>query len=73
MTNVETILQAFKLNGYRLTLGYALEHNWGYKLTSRLSDLRKQGYRIDFIKGDTPSENSWVLHMPEKTGQGVML
>lgn len=73
MTQVETILQAFKMNDYKLTLGYALNYPWGYKLTSRLSDLRKEGYRIDFKKGRIPSENSWTLHVPETNGQGVML
>lgn len=73
MTQVDHILNAFRLNNYRITLGYALGYPWGYKLTSRLSDLRKQGYRVDFFPGKTPSENSWVLHVPEKNGQQTFI
>lgn len=73
MTQVETILLAFRMNNYKLTLGYCLQYKWGYKFCSRLSDLRKMGMRVDFKKGCTPSENSWTLHVPETNGQGVMI
>lgn len=73
MTNVERILWAFQQNGYKLTLGYALQYPWGYKLTSRISDLRKQGYKIDFFQGKTPSENTWIMKHFDEQGQGTLL
>ncbi len=73
MTNTEKILWAFQQNGYKLTLGYALQHEWGYKLTSRISDLRKRGYQIDCILGKTPSDNTYVLKHFDETGQGTLL
>lgn len=73
MTQKEKILESFRLNGYRLSLGYVLQFDFGYKFTSRLSDLRKEGYRVDFFQGKTPSENSWVLHPPERNGQQTFI
>jgi hypothetical protein len=61
MSNCQKILEAFKKNKNKLTLGYVLRYSWGYKFTSRLSDLRYRGYKIDFTRGSKPSKNSWVL------------
>lgn len=74
MNQVETILWAFQQFGGKITLGEALKHSWGYKLTSRISDLRlKHGYKIDFIRGETPSQNAWVMTHFDKNGQGTLL
>jgi hypothetical protein len=70
MSNIDLILQAFQMYGYKITLGQALQHKWGYKFASRLSDLRDQGYKIDCIKGKTPSENLYVMQPPpDENGQ----
>lgn len=70
MTNTDRILWAFQQYGYRITLGEALKHPWGYKLTSRISDLRKRGFVIKCIKGETPSLNTYVMQPPpEANGQ----
>jgi hypothetical protein len=61
MTQKEVILQAFKENGNVFTLGYALQYTWGYKVTSRISDLRKDGYQIDYERGEIPTKNRYVL------------
>lgn len=61
---------AFQQFGYRITLGEALRHEWGYKFCSRLSDLRKRGYKIDCIKAEKASDNLYVMAPPpEDNGQ----
>lgn len=72
MTQTETILMAFYKNGYKITLSEALKHPWGYKLTSRISDLRKKGHQIEFKRGCRPSENSWTLTHWDPKGQGSL-
>ena len=72
MTNTDKILEAFQMYGYRITLGQALQHPWGYKLTSRISDLRKRGYQIDCIKGKTASLNEYVMRPPPDGAQERM-
>ena len=75
MTQVDKLLELFQTHGYRLTLGQLLSHpsGVGYKATSRFSDLRKMGYKVDFIKGKTPSENTYVLQYFDETGQAEMI
>jgi hypothetical protein len=70
VTNTDRILMAFQQFGYRITLGQALAHPWGYKFCSRLSDLRKKGYRIDCIKAEKASDNLYVMEIPpDASGQ----
>jgi len=61
-SNKQKILEAFLLHGNRLTLGFALKHSWGYKMCSRISDLRAEGYVISFTRGETPSKNLYIFH-----------
>ena len=63
MTQKEKLLELFNLYGGRLTLGQLLAHpsGVGYKCTSRFSELRAEGYKIDCIKGKRASENLYVL------------
>lgn len=72
MNHKQIILDAFYQNGYRMTLGYMLQHPWGYKAATRISDLRKQGYQIDCIKGETPSQNTYILRHYDDKGQGSL-
>lgn len=72
MNQVDRILLAFYQFGGKITLGEALKHPWGYKMASRISDLRKQGHKIDCILGKTPSENTYVLVHFDKRGQGSL-
>ena len=69
MTQCELIIDLFRRNGNRLTLGKLLQYPFGYKSTSRFSDLRKMGYVITLHKGRTPSENEYELFEPEADGQ----
>lgn len=75
MNQTEKLLELFQLYGGRLTLGQLLKHpsGVGYKCTSRFSDLRKQGYKIDCIKGKTASENTYVMTHWDSHGQGQLL
>jgi hypothetical protein len=66
----EHLIDLFRLHGFRMTLGQLLDHSVGYKCTSRFSDLRKLGYKIDCVKGKLPSQNLYIMAPPEKTGQG---
>lgn len=73
MTRTQQILSAFQHNGYKMTLGYMLQHEWGYKAASRMSDLRAKGYKIDCIKAAKPSDNLYVMTYFDKQGQGTLL
>lgn len=65
MTHRESILAAFRENGNWMTLGYILRHPWGYEFRARVTELRRQGYKIECIKAKTPSENVYrLLHKP---------
>jgi hypothetical protein len=71
MTQTDQLKEMFRLNGYRLTLGYLLSHpsGIGYKSVSRMADLRKKGWHIIFTKGKTPSDNTYTAFTPQTDGQ----
>lgn len=75
MNQKQRLLELFQLYGNRITLGQLLKDptGVGYKCTSRFSELRAEGYPIQFVKGETPSENLYILHSFEKDGQGELL
>lgn len=62
------------MNNNRLTLGQLLKDpsGIGYKCTSRFSELRADGYKIDCIKAEKASDNLYVLAHFDKTGQGEL-
>ena len=64
MTQKESLLELFRENGNRLTLGEILKHPYGYEARARFTELRKQGYVINFERGKTPSENLYTLIEP---------
>lgn len=68
-TQKQRILYLFSENNNVLTLGQLLQYPFGYKATSRFSDLRKEGYVITCEKGRTPSQNVYRLVAPEANGQ----
>jgi hypothetical protein len=75
MSQKERLLWMFQMNGGRLTLGQLLadESGVGYKCTTRFSELRQAGYPIQFIRGETASQNTWVLNYFDEKGQGSLL
>lgn len=70
MTQQETLLWLFKQNGNRVTLGFLLQHNVGYRAVQRFYDMRKKGFDIQLVKQDHehPSNNVYEL----KSGPGVL-
>lgn len=72
MTNTDKLIELFQFYGYKMTLGQLLAHpsGVGYKCTSRFSDLRKKGYKIDCIKAEKASDNLYVMAPPpDENGQ----
>lgn len=65
MTRKEEIIQAFRNNKYRMKLGQILCYQWGYKFTSRASDLRKDGYIIICQRAEKPSDNMYFMFPPD--------
>ena len=61
MTQHELILDAFKRNGGRMTLGYILSHPWGYEFRARATELRRNGHKIILTRGKRPSDNLYEL------------
>lgn len=69
MTQKELLLDLFRRNGNRLTLGEILKYPYGYEARARFTELRRAGYRISFVRGATPSANAYHLFEPEPNGQ----
>lgn len=68
MTHAQSIIEAFRNNGNRMTLGYILSHPWGYEFRARATELRKSGFRIDLIRrGKIPSENLYEMQEPKES------
>ena len=72
MTQHEAILDLFRRNGNRLTLGQLMQPPLGREHSARMAELRKQGYR--FIchfanKKNGASQNVYELIEPEANGQ----
>jgi hypothetical protein len=72
-TQCQVIVDAFATNGWKMSLGYILSHTWGYKCTSRFSDLRREGYVITLERGETPSQNVYTCIPPDHSGQLRMI
>jgi hypothetical protein len=69
MTQKEEIIRVFRNHNYRMTLGVILCYPWGYKFTSRASELRKEGYVVLCEKAKHPSDNLYRIIPPAKNGQ----
>lgn len=72
-TQKAKIIEDFRANGWRLTLGQLLEKgrmSYAHKLTARFSDLRKDGYFIQFQRGETPAQNLYTMIPPVAGGIG---
>lgn len=64
MTQCEKLVDFFRANGYQATLSQLIEAGF-YKLTARVSDLRKKGYRIT-VNADhlNPGRNIYTMFEP---------
>lgn len=65
MTHKESILDAFRKNNGKMTLGYILSHPWGYEFRARATELRREGFTIICEKAKHPSENTYRLTPPD--------
>jgi hypothetical protein len=61
MTQHQQLLELFRLNGGRLHLKTILETTLAAEYRARMTDLRHEGYRIEFTRGATPGENLYTL------------
>lgn len=61
MTQREHLLWLFRVNGGKLTLRAILETTLAAEYRARITEMRRDGYRIDFKRGATPSENTYTL------------
>ena len=75
MTQRDDLIHLFKMNGNRLTLGQIMGTTLAAEYRARMSELRRDGYRIDCWKTRPASANVYVLAEPVRFehGQGVML
>ena len=65
MSYQQQVLTTFKEHGGSMTLGQILKYTWGYSIRSTFSRLRKQGYTVDLLRGNTPSENLYTIIEPQ--------
>jgi len=61
MSQASELLNLFRMNGNRLTLGQILNTTLAAEYRARMTDLRHKGFQIDFIRGKKPSENLYIL------------
>jgi hypothetical protein len=68
MTQVEEMVLWFDRRGGKATLRDILQsgERWMHKCTARISDARKQGYRIECVRGQRPSDNLYMIQPPAK-------
>lgn len=70
MSQKESILEFFRLNGDRLTLGQILKTHHAAEYRKWFSILRGEGYRIECKRNNkAPSENLYICIPPERSGQ----
>ena len=77
MTQSESLIDLFRQNGGRLTLGQIMQTTLAAEYRARISELRREGYSIECqINRKSPSENVYRLTEPtrfERNGQAVFL
>lgn len=77
----ERLLEMFRANGNRLTLGQIMQTTLAAEYRARLSELRREGFTIDCIQNrQKPTENLYILTEHVKytqvyfhKGQGVFI
>lgn len=68
-TQKEKLIEMFRMNNNRMTLGYIMRTELAAEYRARMTDLRKQGYSITVKLGENPSDNLYTLVAPEPNGQ----
>lgn len=75
MTQHAQLIDLFKQNGNRLTLGQIMQTTLACEYRARMTDLRKQGYQFILRRGKIASANEYVMVEPftvEENGQVLM-
>jgi hypothetical protein len=73
MTQHAQLMELFQRYGYKLTLGQIMQTTLAAEYRARMSEMRKEGHVIQFIRGKTPSDNLYILTPFDKTGQSSMV
>jgi len=61
VTQKEAMLDLFRKNGNKLTLGQILNTYLAAEYRARMTDLRHDGFMIVYRRGKSPSENLYTL------------
>lgn len=69
MTQHEQLIDLFRRNGNKITLGQILNTTLAAEYRARMTDLRKEGYVITCQKGKCASENLYRMVAPDQNGQ----
>lgn len=69
MTQHEQLIELFRRNGYRVTLGQIMQTTLAAEYRARMTELRKDGFVILCTKGKQASDNVYQMTEPEPTGQ----
>lgn len=69
MTQHEQLLDLFRRNGLKITLGQIMQTTLAAEYRARISELRREGYVIYCEKGRTASANTYTLVEPDSDGQ----
>lgn len=69
MTQTEWLIELFRRNGFRLTLGQIMRSTLAAEYRARMSELRQKGFVITVQRGTIPSENVYTMECPDPSGQ----
>lgn len=72
MTQHEMLLDLFRRNNHKLTLGQILNTTLAAEYRARMTELRREGFIITCTKGKKSSENTYALCEPNREGQYEM-
>jgi hypothetical protein len=78
LTQKECLLRFFRNNDNRLTLGQLLVTTLAAEYRARMTELRRDGYGIELVRGKRPENNLYILHEKEellfdKNGQRLII
>ena len=69
MTQHQQLIDLFRRNHNRVTLGEIMQTTLAAEYRARMTDLRKKGYRFVLQRGKTASANLYMMLEPEPSGQ----
>lgn len=63
-TQVQRLLEMFESHDRQITLGQIMQTTLAAEYRARMTDLRRKGYTIQCIRGETPSQNLYKMWRP---------